>query len=113
MVIKGRNKGHAVFFVEMFGCYSTIVVCIAYQFDFNVIFSKHLCLVDLLHWGDDRHEYDAFYTELFATIRKTLRMIAGTGTYNTLLQLLFGQAAHHIVCATQLVGTYNLQIFPL
>ena len=38
-------------------------------------------------------------------------MITGTGTNNSFLQLFFRQAAHHIIGATQFIGTYNLQIF--
>ncbi|MNN55796.1 hypothetical protein D3C81_1706900 [compost metagenome] len=70
-------------------------------------------LLDLLVRCRAWHIDFAFNPQRFAGVGHPLRMVACTCADNTLGSIFSRQAANHIVCAPNLEGTDNLQIFTL
>ena len=86
---------------------------VADQHNFNVVSAKHFHLVDLLFRRDGRHVDHTFNVKMFAGECNALRMIAGTGTDDATLALLFVQALYQIICSPDFIRTHHLKVFAL
>src|SRR5690606_14069992 len=111
-IVKRVDKRHLLLFTVALRFLERVIKRVTCQNDFYLIAAITLHLQYFLPRRRIGHKYFALDTESLAGVSDALRMIAGTGTDNTTLARIRGQALHSMISAPDFERAHHLQVFP-
>ena len=112
-IIKRRDEGFTLLGCKLFCLGICLIKIISKKYNLNVAVAKHPHLLNLLFRGGFWHIDIALDSKFVARKCNSLGMVSGTCANYTCLALLLRQIAYLVVCPSDLIGAYNLQVLPL